>query len=171
MATLESKFSRADIDTLIGSVDEWETSGNQEYHLLNMVKSAPMPPEDHEAFEMMSHIKEHFLKREREIKESRETRQEKATLLKAKLMLVRTDMGIEQLFEMATEPIGTPVEVKKEAPAKPKPTSENVEGMMKKVGLPSADEIKAALDKAEYFIKDMGVWSYYEKFLAEKSSE
>ena len=47
---LSSKFSRYDIDTLIESIDDWESMRNQEYHMLNAIKGAPLPPEDHEAF-------------------------------------------------------------------------------------------------------------------------
>jgi hypothetical protein len=154
MGTLESKFSRHDIETLIESMSDWETLGNEEFHILNMVKSAPMPPEDHEAYEMMRSIKDHFSKREMEIKENRGMRQERATLLKAKLMLVRSDMGIDQLFEMATESA----------------TKEKSEVNSQKEVKPCAGSDKTALELAEYFIRDMGVWKFYEKFLAEQKS-
>ena len=173
MGTLESKFSRNDIDTLIDSMSDWEALGNQDYHLLNMVKNAPMPPEDHEAFEMMQNIKDHFLKREREIKESRETRQERATFLKAKLMLVRTDMGIEQLFEMATDPIVVSPEAKEESPSNKAREPARGKTLEEAIGSASSVvDVQKALERAEYFIRDMGVWSYYEKFLeGEKTSE
>jgi hypothetical protein len=152
---------------------------------MNMVKNAPLPPEDHEAFEMMNHIKSHFQKREKNIKDSRELRQEAATLLKAKLIVVKRDMGIEQLFEMATEidPSEAPTEATKapepeatETPEQtPEPTTEVVEPTSERVEkvIEHVDEYASVLEKlerAEFFIKDLGVWDHYEKFLsAEKT--
>lgn len=152
MGELSSKFNRDDIETLLEAMSDWESLGNHEWHLMNMVKNTPMPPEDHEAFEMVSAIKEHFYKREKDINDSRVTRQEKAVLLKAKLMLVRRDMAVNQLFEMATETTA-PVPAQTEIQTTP---------------VPVMDDAAAKLAKAEYFIRDMGVWGYYEKFLAEQ---
>ena len=131
-------------------MNDWETLGGQEFHLMNMVKSAPMPPDDHEAYEMVAAIKEHFHKREKDIKESRVTRQERAVFLKAKLMLVRRDMGINQLFEMATDDDAPVVATEKKSE---EGCSESVE--------------QSGLERAEFFIKDLGVWDHYQKFLAE----
>ena len=153
MGELNSKFGRDDIETLLEAISDWESSGNQEWHLLNIVKNTPMPPEDHEAFEMVYAIKEHFKQREKDIKESRITRQERAVFLKAKLMLVRRDMGINQLFEMATEnAAGAGAEA---APVEVAPTSQD-------------SEVAQRLELAEFFIKDLGVWDHFQKFLAEK---
>jgi hypothetical protein len=153
MGELTSKFSRDDIETLLEAANDWESIGSQEFHLMNMVRSAPMPPDDHEAFEMVQAIKDHFKKRERDIKESRTTRQERAVFLKAKLMLVRRDMGINQLFEMATENSEVASEVKETIPA--------TEGIAALSGL------AAKLERAEFFIRDLGVWDHYEKFVSE----
>lgn len=150
MGELTSKFSRDDIETLLEAMNDWETLGGQEFHLMNMVKSAPMPPEDHEAYDMVAAIKEHFQKREKDIKDSRVTRQELAVFLKAKLMLVRRDMSIDQLFEMAVE---TKPEVKSEV------------GCSETIVAPIAPEEKNALARAEFFIKDLGVWDHYQSFL------
>jgi hypothetical protein len=49
MGELTSKFSREDIELLLEATSDWEALGSQQFHLLNMVKAAPMPPEDHEA--------------------------------------------------------------------------------------------------------------------------
>ena len=163
MGVLESKFSRVDLDTLIEAMGDWEAVGNHDYHVLNIIKNMPMPPEDHEAYEYAKDIKEHFLKREREINDRRAMRQEKATLLKAKLMLVRADMAVSQLFEMSVD--GT-------TPTAPAP-KENVAPVVQPQGgvdiLPS-DEFKAKLELAEFFIRDLGVWDHYAKYLSEKSA-
>jgi len=149
MGELTSKFSREDIELLLEATSDWEALGSQQFHLLNMVKAAPMPPEDHEAYEMMVAIKNHFHNIEKDIKESRVTRQERAVFIRAKLMLVRRDMGINQLFEMATEesaPTSVPVSSKDPV---------------------NKSDLAAKLEQAEFFIRDLGVWDHYQKFLTE----
>lgn len=167
MSELKSEFTRTDIETLIESVGDWETVGNHEYHVLNMIKNAPMPPEGHEAFEPMTQIKDYFKSREKSIIASRETRQEKAVFLKAKLMMVRRDMGIDQLFDMAAcaEEV-SPLLAPKERPQLPAPQ----ETPKAVVAEGSLEEALKKLQLAEEFIKDMGVTSYYEKFLAEQKN-
>jgi len=170
MASLESEFTRDDIETLIESMSDWEMIGNQEYHLMQMIRNAPMPPEDHEAFEMMEHIKDHFRAREKEINESRVTRQEKAVFLKAKLMMARRDMGINQLFDFAagadapqrpSEAVQTP------EPVAPRSAPQESKKAVK-VHVKAAGDAKEALQMAEHFIRDLGVWDHYQKFLKEQ---
>ena len=154
MGELTSKFSREDIELLLEATSDWEALGSQQFHLMNMVKAAPMPPEDHEAYEMMVAIKNHFHNIEKDIKESRVTRQERAVFIRAKLMLVRRDMGINQLFEMATEESA--------------PTSIPVSSKDQPVSIPvNKSDLAAKLEQAEFFIRDLGVWDHYQKFLTE----
>ena len=101
MSSLISDFSRQDVEVLIESVGDWESVGNQEYHVLNKIKDVPLPRSDHEAFEPMTQMKQYFKEREKEILASRALRQETAVFLKAKLMLVRRDLAIGKLFDMA----------------------------------------------------------------------
>lgn len=155
MSDLSSKFSRDDIETLLEAMSDWEAIGSQEWHMMQAIKNAPMPPEDHEAYEIFSHVKDYFRKREKDIKESRITRQERAVFLKAKLMLVRRDMGINQLFEMATETATAPAN-------QPLPVAQEVV-------VTAADDVVAKLADAEFFIKDLGVWEHYQKFLADRA--
>lgn len=171
MGEIKSSFSSEDIKTLLEAMSDWESMGNQEFHLLGMVKGAPMPPEDHEAYEYMQNIKDHFRNREKDIMASREMKQEKAVFLKAKLMLVRKDMAIDKLFDMAAN---TELDIS-DAPIErvpPQPVStdngEEVEEVKVPVTTPEGDLAKK-LELAEFFIKDLGVWAHYEKFLAEKS--
>lgn len=154
MAELTSKFTREDLETLIEATGDWEMLGNREYQMLEMIRGAPMPPEDHEAYEIMSQIKEHYKKREREINASRQVRQERAVFLKAKLMLVRMELGTSQLFDMAASVDAS------QNPAKP----------AEKATTAASSEADEALKLAEFFIKDMGagVWDYYQKFLQER---
>ena len=162
MAELTSKFTRDDLETLLESIGDWEMLGNQEWHLLNMIKNSPMPPEDHEAYDHMVNIKNHFRSREKEIQASRETRQEKAVFLKAKLMLVRRDMGIDQLFEMAGSTDNS-------IPSSSAPV-EKVPESTEPVKVPVKDASGSkGLELAEFFIKDLGVWDHYQKFLSEQS--
>lgn len=170
MGELTSKFSRDDVETLIEAMGDWEALGNQEYTLLQMIKGAPLPPEDHEAYEYMQHIKDHFKRRERDIMDGRLTRQEKSVFLKAKLMLVRRDLTINKLFEMAAE---APVDIEKmsdwEKPVVEDKTVEAPEAAIK-IPVKSSGDVAKRLEMAEFFIKDLGVWGHYEKFLAEKSA-
>lgn len=157
MASLTSALDKNDLETLVEAMNDWETIGNHEFHVMNLVKNVPIPPDDHDSHEFIVNIKDHFKQREKDIKATRAVREEKAVLLKAKLMLIKRDMGINQLFENASAPVeeDTAEEVVAQPKAK-KPTKEQVAG----------------LELAEAFIKDLGVWTHYEKFLAEhKNSE
>lgn len=178
MSELSSKFTREDIETLLEAMGDWEMVGNHEFHILQLIKSAPMPPQDHEAFEAMASIKEHFKKREKEIKRSRETKQEKAVFLKAKLMLVRREININDLFDMAANTdLNSPIpEVAPEVDEDDEEKLEEVAKAPKKFKTsrrePSADsDLQKKLGLAEYFIKDLGVWKNYTKFLKERSDD
>lgn len=151
MANLNSKFTKQDIETLLEAVDDWEITGNHEYHILNMIKNAPMPPENHEAFESMLQIKNYFQNKEKDILASRSVRQEKSIFLKAKLMMARNDLGINELFEMSKEDIKSN-------------DLKQIENSSKQ------DDAKKQLSYAEYFIKDLGVWDHFQKFLADKKN-
>jgi hypothetical protein len=159
MAELKSTFTRDDLETLLEAAGDWESLGNQEFSFMQMIEGAPMPPEDHEAYEVWKGIKEHFRSKKKSILASRALRQEKAVFLKAKLMLVRRDMEIDDLFEMTTEAGPVPASIPEapevsEAPA-PTPTTAPSDAAQK-------------LEQAEFFIRDLGVWDHYEKFLAEQ---
>lgn len=159
MGMLESKFTREDLDTLIAAMGDWETVGNQEFYMLNMIRQIPMPPEDHEAFEAIQQVKKHFAEREKEIKDTRSIREERAVFIKAKLMMIRQDMTVDQLFEMATTT---------------SPAPDKVEGKKVPILDLSAESAKAPetetqkLESAEFFINDMGCSAMYQKFLEEK---
>ena len=149
MAELSSKFSRDDIDVLIDAMGDWESIGNHEYNVMHMVKNYPMPDRDEESYDFVKNIKEHFRKREKEIKNERSVRQERAILVKAKLVLLRQEAGINQLLDVAIR--------NDEEPA-PKEASS--------VTLTEADQNR--LELAEFYIKDLGVWDMYQKFLVDR---
>lgn len=160
MGELSSKFTREDIETLIEALGDWELIGSQDYNFMQAVEDSPLPPEDHEAYEIFVRIKEHYRERKRQILEHRANRQEKAVFLKAKLMLVRKDMQINSLFEMEEEP-STPVPVL--------PTPEVAEPVAPVI--PDDPNASEKLAMAEFFIKDLGVWGHYEKFLADQKEK
>lgn len=163
MGELSSKFSREDIEVLLEATNDWEALGSQEFHLMNMVNGAPVPDEEQypEAYEMVTAIKKHFKQREKDIKDSRITRQERAVFLKAKLMLVRRDMGINQLFEMATEE-SLPQDIAAQSAVK---SAKSI------VGTAETNFLERDLKRAEFFIKDLGVWDHYQKYLEEESKK
>jgi len=166
MSELTSKFSKEDLETLIESIGDWELMGSQEFNFLNMIEDAAMPPEDHEAFQVMRSIRDHYRARKQQILDNRAVRQEKAVFLKAKLMLVRRDMNISDLFEMTADSPG-PVSV---TPPKP-PTVKKLPSTGGGSILQGVVVTQQKLEMAEFFIRDLGVWEHYEKFLAEKKAE
>lgn len=159
MSSLDSKFTQKDLETLIEAMGDWESLGNHEFHVLQMVKNIPMPPEDHEAFEFIQKLKEHFRNREREINDSRRDRQEQAVFLKAKLMMARKELEIEQVFDMAAN-----IDVSS-APSKAPQESPSADTVA-----PSAtgSDAEKRLADAEFFIKDLGVWDHYQTFLTDR---
>lgn len=116
MGTLNSNFTKEDLNTLIEAIDDWEMIGNYEYHQAQAIKNVVLPPEDHESYEIIKSIKEQFRKREKEIKEMRVVRQERAVFTKAKLMMLRQDMAINKLME-----VGAPWLPRARANRKPRP--------------------------------------------------
>lgn len=173
MGEIKSTFNLEDIDTLLQAMDDWELLGNQEYHVSQMVKSMPMVDEDHEAFEVMSQIKDHYRRREKDILASRQDRQEQAVFLKAKLMMVRREVKVNQVFDMAaqTESSGQPVP----PPVEPQPVAESVAQETvapgQKLAKRLSAEIAEKLKTAEFFIQDLGVWEHYQKFLEERKQK
>lgn len=160
MGELTSKFTRADIETLIEALGDWEMIGNQEFHFLQMIEDAPLPPEDNEAHEIVLRVKEHYRQKKRQILEHRALRQEQAVFIKAKLMLVRRDMQINDLFEMPVSPEAPETTSVTEAQDSQIPPNEE--------NAVSPGNTTRRLYLAEYFIKDLGVWAHYEKYLEDR---
>ncbi len=160
MSELTSRFSRQDIETLIEALGDWEMIGSQEFHFLQMIEEAPLPPEDNEAYEIVSRVKDHYRQKKRQILENRALRQEQAVFIKAKLMLVRRDMQINDLFEMPVNGESAPA---------PQPSAAIQASSPEKVEVPPGEDLARKLQQAEYFIKDLGVWSHYQKFLEDRA--
>lgn len=154
MGHLSSALSKEEIGLLIEAVSDWEAIGNHEFHVLGMVKKQPMPDEDDDQYEFIKQIKDHFKKREKEIQDSRTLRQEKAILAKAKLVLIRHDLGIGQLFENSQMPSAS-IQVLDDIAS----------------GQVATPQEKTQLELAEFYIKDLGVWDMYQKFLQERAEK
>lgn len=154
MGHLSSALSKEEIGLLIEAVSDWEAIGNHEFHVLSMVKKQPMPDEDDDQYEFIKQIKDHFKKREKEIQDSCTLRQEKAILAKAKLVLIRHDLGIGQLFENSQIPSAS-IQVLDDIAS----------------GQVATPQEKTQLELAEFYIKDLGVWDMYQKFLQERAEK
>lgn len=155
MDALTSKFNIYDIETLIEAMGDWEMMGNHDFHVLQMIKNAPMPPEDSEAFDVMNQIKEVFRSREKDILAGRAMRQEKSIFLKAKLLMVRSKLTSGQLFDMGENSDAV----------NQLNTKESAKAIVKK-NLEKSN-LEKKLELAEYFIKDLGVWDHFQKFLSD----
>ncbi len=167
MSSFDSRFSRSDIETMIEAVGDWESLGNNEFHALQMVKNIPVPPEDHEGYEYIQNLKDYFRRREKEINDSRMTRQEKAVFIKTKLMLARRDSAVNELFDMAADAVAVGADADTKARAtSAAPAATNDDEKMAEVAV-----LRRKLELAEYFINDLGVQKHYDAFLAEKANE
>lgn len=155
MGQLSSNLELDDFEVLLEAMNDWETIGNGEFHAMNMIRSMPIPPENHEYHEYIVQIKDHFRKREKDIKDSRAVRLEKATFIKTKLMIQKRDAGINKLFEDATAPIAV----------EPTTSVKSSAGTVVQMD----DKDSQHLKMAEAFISDMSVWTYYNKFLTDRT--
>jgi hypothetical protein len=158
MAMIEGKLTSEDVEVLIESMDYWETTGNREFHIMEMFRNMPLPEADHEAFEPIKEAKKYFAGRERDIKADRALRKEKATILKAKLMLMRQDMAVDRIFDVDTSVTST---------ASIEPTINTSKDVTK---TPQSGVSGNKLAKAEAFLDQSGIKSFYDKFLDGKTS-
>jgi len=86
---------------------------------------------------------------------------------------VRRDLSIDQLFDMATEatPEAQAAPVEKPDTVSAAPVVESAEAVeISELPVVSKVEsnLESSLEQAEFFIKDLGVWDHYQKFLADK---
>lgn len=178
MSQLNSKFTRDDIDNLIDSVSAWEMEHQHQYHSLQIVKQIPMPPEDHPSYDYIKALKKEFIDRERSIKADQKVNQEKAVFLKAKLMLIRQDMAIDQLFEMATDntmPIkdSAPVENGSSKPEVPNQTSDDSNRASEKdesdvsVKNDLTPEMKVVM--AESFLESISILKNFNEYIGDQN--
>jgi hypothetical protein len=99
MASLDSNFDEIDLNLLFEAVDEWE---KQDYAILGFIeamKKYPFPddmPDD--VKEAMEEIKKYYIGKEKSLKANQEIRRERSTLIKAKIIMQKTDRASEKLF-------------------------------------------------------------------------
>jgi len=166
MAFLDSKLTNDDLNTLVEAMSDWESIGNHEYHLMNAVRSAIMPPEDSESHEFVKMVKDHYRAREKEIKDTRLVRQERAVFLKAKLMLARSSNAVEQLFDQASTPVEEKPQIVQPGQVLEGAGSElTQEERTQTVEAPS-DKLVKEHELALRYMKECGIWGHWEKFLA-----
>jgi len=163
---IDTKITSQDLETLIEAMGDWESTGNHEFHIMNAVKNAILPAEENESYEFVKQVKDHFAKREKQIKADRSVRQEKAIFLKAKLMWHKSQGGIQQIFEDARQPVAQPLSASEEE-AMLFPGLETTETKPQNVDMSSA---AAKLKLAERFIEECGIRTHYEKFLADEQT-
>ena len=103
MATLNSNLTTEDLEVLIEAMDEWEHIGNGDFAVMMYAKNIPLPSENEESYEAVKKLKEHFVDNEKKIILARDVRREKATFLKAKLLMGRQEIGVNRFFEEGTQ--------------------------------------------------------------------
>lgn len=164
MATLDSKLSVSDIQLLVDAVGDWEMNNNHDYHIMQIVKNTIVPDEEEnqEQYEFVMQVKNHFKQREKEINDKRSLRQEQAIILKAKLMLLKNELDVDQIFDDAQESI-----------PKIKKLQVNAPTAVVVVDEPIKDSKLDKLDKAESFLnqsKYAKIWELYQSDLNGKPS-
>ena len=154
-SSIEAKFTKGDIEMLEEAVQYWESAGMQEYHLMQMVESSPMPPEDHPAYENAQQIKRYFADRRREIESDREIRKERAVFARAKLLLVRQKLAADQFGESIFD-------------MRENSTIDETQDTLSQVAPESSQPSVASGDQlAEFYIHDLGVWKRYQEWLTQ----
>jgi hypothetical protein len=153
---IDASFNSKDVETLLEAMDIWESTGNVESTVLDYIKKIPVPKGNKEAAQYIKEIKEYWIGQEKDIVSRRDVVREKAIFLKAKLMQAKISKGIDRFFA-APDPLP-------EVPAK------EVAGAVGIDPPPTQADEFGKRQLAEAFIKDLGVWSHYEKFLADRAN-
>jgi hypothetical protein len=143
-------LTSSDLDNLIKALDKWEamTKEGADFFSTLPMKVRFIGGDDDDLEAASKSFKTHCDERAKHFETELASLREQTIFLRAKLRLGkrgREDEAIEQLFEQAAVPV--------EPVVAPEPV----------VDL----ETKAKLERAEFFIRDMGkgVWTYYEEFL------
>lgn len=101
---IDADFSDQDMDVIIEAVEDWETRDMELLTLIDKLRLIPDPPDDPENPEYREHFlefKKHMLGQESKAKETRKMRRERATMLKAKIILMKQARTAEKLMEEA----------------------------------------------------------------------
>lgn len=151
-----------DINLLLEAIDIWQAWNTQDYNVLNLLKTMPLPPEGSSEYEVLSQLKERALSRQQEIENRHRLVEEQAVSLRYKLILARRALEAKKVLEMSLEELDDCLSQQKQSQGELTPES-------KQIG--QYESCRRSLQLAEQFIRDVGIWHYYEKFLLEQATE
>jgi hypothetical protein len=98
---LEADFTEQDLQTMLDALDDWEMQDMGFLELIDKIKHIPNPPEDSspDYVEAFTEFKKHMLSQEDKVRKNRNIRREKATLLKAKIILMNQARAAEKFLD------------------------------------------------------------------------
>jgi hypothetical protein len=99
MSTLESAFTEEDLSLLFEALDEWERLGTETLFFIQQFEQMPPLPENTspEVVEHVNRLRNHYLSIRKDAEQTIKVRRERACLVKAKVVLQKTDLAIEKL--------------------------------------------------------------------------
>jgi len=156
MESLKAALNMTDLELLLEAVGEWESVGNYEFSVMQQIKNIPVPDEEEneEAHKYIMAVKEHFKKREKEIKAARSVRQEQSTFLRAKLFMIKQKTGMDKLW---TNPDDADISA---------PRERAVSSTASRKAEDPLWETKFGI--AQAYMEEMKMWKYFETHMQEK---
>lgn len=109
--TIQSEFTKEDLKTILESLDDWEGKDMELLHIIEKLRQMRNPEEGEvpdEFREGFISFRTHMLNQEGEARKNREIRRERATLLKAKIILMNQRKAAEKAFELALDESSPP---------------------------------------------------------------
>jgi hypothetical protein len=99
MAVLESSFTEDDLSLVFEALDEWERMGTELLFFIQQFEQMPPLPENAspEVVEHVNRIRNHYLSIKKDAELTIKVRRERACLVKAKVVLQKTELAIEKL--------------------------------------------------------------------------
>jgi hypothetical protein len=112
MAILESEFTEDDLSLVFDALDEWERMGTELFFIIQQFEQIPPLPENTapEIVEHVNRMRNYYLSLKRDAEQTLKVRRERACLVKAKVVLQKTEMVIEKLGKLDLERISNPPE-------------------------------------------------------------
>ena len=108
---LDADFNDSELETLLDSLDEWESQSAELLNMIDKLRKMGDPPDgaDEDYKRDFGQFRDHILGQEQKAKKDKKVRREKATLLKAKVILLQQRSAIERLGD-PNEKISSPSE-------------------------------------------------------------
>ncbi len=101
MSSLDSSFTSEDLNLLFEAITEWENRGSEMLIWINAMKNMPDDtlPDDmpEEVKENVKKLRKYYLSKEKDFKSTHQLKAERSTLLKAKIIMQKTDAAINSL--------------------------------------------------------------------------